>query len=180
MTENERVKFLRKEKLKLTLDKFSKRVGISISALSDVEHSRNSLSSQLCRSICREFGIREEWLRDGEEPMYKPKEKTPYELFAEESGLGEEFGKVFEEYAKLPMNVRREIIRLGVTICETYLKELRKNGMLSKEEPEPEEKPAATVEERDQWGCTAEDYHRVQSIEDEMKLEKEKREKSGA
>ena len=64
MTENERVKQLRKAR-GLTLEKFGERIGIKKSALSQLENGKTSITDQTRRSICREFGVREEWLRDG-------------------------------------------------------------------------------------------------------------------
>lgn len=64
MTENERVKQLRKAK-GLTLEKFGERLGVGKSAISDIERGRNSVTDQMRRSICLAFGVREEWLRDG-------------------------------------------------------------------------------------------------------------------
>lgn len=69
MTENERVKELRK-KLGLTLEAFGKRVGVGKSAISDIERGRNSVTDQMRRSICREFGVSESWLRTGDGDMF--------------------------------------------------------------------------------------------------------------
>ena len=64
MTENERVKQLRKAR-GLTLEQFGERLGIGKSTISAIETGQRSLTRQNLLSICREFGVREEWLRDG-------------------------------------------------------------------------------------------------------------------
>lgn len=66
---NERIKQLRKE-LGLTLEKFGERIGLRKSSLSQIENGVNGVTEQLIKSICREFNVREEWLRTGEEPKY--------------------------------------------------------------------------------------------------------------
>ena len=66
---NTRIKALRKSE-GLTLEKFGERIGISNSALSAIETGKNKPSDQTIRSICREFGVREKWLRSGEGSMY--------------------------------------------------------------------------------------------------------------
>lgn len=66
---NTRIKALRKSE-GLTLEKFGERIGISNSALSAIETGKNKPSDQTIRSICREFGVREKWLRTGEGSMY--------------------------------------------------------------------------------------------------------------
>ena len=66
---NERIKQLRKE-LGLTLEKFGERLGVSKVAISLIENGKNALTDQMFKSICREFNVREEWLRTGELPMF--------------------------------------------------------------------------------------------------------------
>ena len=50
-------------------------VGISIPVIasSGIESGKNNVTEQMIKSICREFGYREEWLRDGIEPKQPPK-----------------------------------------------------------------------------------------------------------
>lgn len=67
---NARIKHVRKEIAKMTLEQFGAKIGISASACSYIEKGINNPSDQTIRSICREFGIREDWLRTGENPMY--------------------------------------------------------------------------------------------------------------
>ena len=66
---NERIKELRKT-LGLTLEKFGERVGVKKSALSLVENGKNNVSEQLFFSICREFNVNDDWLRNGEGEMF--------------------------------------------------------------------------------------------------------------
>ncbi len=69
MTQGSRIKQLRKD-LNLTLDKFGERIGLKKSALSLIENEKNDLTDANAKSICREFNVREEWLRTGEGEMY--------------------------------------------------------------------------------------------------------------
>lgn len=68
MSPNERVKKIRKDK-GLTLEKFGSALGIGKTAVSKIEHGENALTEQNIKSICREFGINEDWLRTGEGTM---------------------------------------------------------------------------------------------------------------
>lgn len=72
--ENRRIKEVRKA-VGLTLEKFGERVGMKSNSLSQVENGINSVSSQLRMAVCREFHVREEWLRTGEGEMFE--ERTP-------------------------------------------------------------------------------------------------------
>ena len=68
---NVRIKQIRKT-LKLTLDEFGERIGISKSGLSKIERGVSGTTDQTIRSICREFGVSEVWLRTGEGEMFLP------------------------------------------------------------------------------------------------------------
>lgn len=65
-----RIRQLRKDALSLTMEKFGERIGITTASLSNIENGKTNPSDQTIRSICREFRVREEWLRTGEGSMY--------------------------------------------------------------------------------------------------------------
>lgn len=71
MTIGERVKKLRKE-LGLTLEKFGAPLGVQRSALSMIENDKSGIGDRTILLICREYGVSEEWLRDGEGEMFVP------------------------------------------------------------------------------------------------------------
>jgi transcriptional regulator with XRE-family HTH domain len=71
MTEGERIRHLRKDVLKLTLDKFSRPLGVSRSAISDIEGGRNALSNQMVMLLRKIYNVSEEWLRSGEGEIFK-------------------------------------------------------------------------------------------------------------
>lgn len=73
-TENDRIKEVRKV-LGLTQEKFGEKVGMKKSSLSTVENGVNAVSNQLRTAVCREFHVREDWLRDGDGEMFE--ERTP-------------------------------------------------------------------------------------------------------
>lgn len=73
-TENDRIKDVRKC-LGLTQEKFGEAVGMKKSSLSTTENGVNAVSNQLRTAVCREFHVREEWLRTGEGEMFE--ERTP-------------------------------------------------------------------------------------------------------
>ena len=66
---NERVKLLRKT-LDLTMEKFGDRLGVKKNSISQIESGKNSLTEQMIKSICREFDVDEEWLRNGTGSMF--------------------------------------------------------------------------------------------------------------
>lgn len=74
MTENQRVKQLRVEFLKkMTQTEFGEKIGLKKSAVSHIESGASSITAQTRAAICREFHVREAWLRTGDgEPFLLP------------------------------------------------------------------------------------------------------------
>ena len=80
-TINERVKMLRKsdelnKKEKMTLERFGARFGVGRSSISDIENGRRDVTEQMFLSICREFDVNPEWLRDGVGEMFVAKNRN--------------------------------------------------------------------------------------------------------
>lgn len=69
---NKRIKLIRTEN-KLTMEKFGERIGVTKSTISNIENGNRNATEHMLKSICREFGYREEWLRDGIEPKQPEK-----------------------------------------------------------------------------------------------------------
>lgn len=66
---NSRIKQIR-EIEKLSQRAFADRIGISGPSVARLESGENNPGEQTIRAICREFGVRREWLELGHEPMY--------------------------------------------------------------------------------------------------------------
>lgn len=64
----DRIKQIRKS-YNLTQQEFADRIGCSRSGLANYEAGRNEPLDPIITSICREFGINEDWLRTGEGTM---------------------------------------------------------------------------------------------------------------
>ncbi len=71
MTHGERVRDLRKH-FGLTLEQFGKNLGVGKTAISKIEKNERGLTEQMVVAICREYGVSEKWLRDGESEMFVP------------------------------------------------------------------------------------------------------------
>ena len=68
---NERIRELRK-KLRLSGEKFGEKIGLKRVAISQLETGRTTPTNQTIMSICREFNVSEEWLRNGTGDMFVP------------------------------------------------------------------------------------------------------------
>lgn len=68
---NKRIERLRMEQ-GLSMADFGKRIGISAQAISSIEKGVNNPSDRTIMLICREFGINEEWLKEGTGEVFAP------------------------------------------------------------------------------------------------------------
>ncbi len=68
MTIGERIKKIRKASKK-NLDDFGKMIDVTGPMVSMMENGKAAVIDRTIKSICREFGIREEWLRTGKGSM---------------------------------------------------------------------------------------------------------------
>ena len=95
---NNRIKELRKS-LGLTGADFGDKIGITKASVSKLEGGVTNPSEQTIRSICREFGVNEVWLRTGE--------GEPFLATDAEAELGE---LVRTRLLNRPVDFRRELI----------------------------------------------------------------------
>lgn len=79
----ERILLVRK-KLDMTMEKFGEQIGITKSAVSNIEKGNRSVTDQVAKAICREFNVNEDWLRYGEGEMFEP--RTRSEIIAQFAG----------------------------------------------------------------------------------------------
>ncbi len=75
MTQGERIKQIRTS-LNLTLEKFSKRLGVVAGTISRLENGERNLTEQMAKSICREFNVDYTWLTTGEGDMFVDTDDT--------------------------------------------------------------------------------------------------------
>ena len=75
MKSSECVRELRKS-LGLTMDAFGSRLGVSKQTISNIENGNREMTEHMFKSICREFDVNPDWLRDGSGPMFKEKSRN--------------------------------------------------------------------------------------------------------
>ena len=71
----ERIKKLRRT-LDLTQQEFADKIGIKRNSLANYETGRNTPLDAIVVSICREFNVNEEWLRNGTGEMFLPVDRN--------------------------------------------------------------------------------------------------------
>lgn len=69
---NERIKMIR-QKLGLSQEEFGRRLGVTRGAITNIELNKVEPKPLFVDLICREFGVSEEWIKDGTGEMFHPK-----------------------------------------------------------------------------------------------------------
>ena len=111
MAIGERIKQIRKE-AGLSQSVFGNHLKISFQAVSALEKGTNVPSEQTITLICREFGIREKWLRDGKGDMREPEPAhDALDAVLDEYGLPREFRGLFLAYRNLRSEDERAAVR---------------------------------------------------------------------
>ncbi len=107
---NQRVKSIRKE-LKLNQTEFGIKIGLKQRTVADIESGRNKLTKRNFDSICREFNVNPEWLRNEVGEMFLPQKKSQYlDLLIKEYGLNNEHKVLIESILELPPEVWSHVI----------------------------------------------------------------------
>lgn len=110
MTINERIKYLRKDILKLNQTDFGKSIGLSQRGASHLEQEKSLITERVVKTICSIFNIREEWLREGIEPMYDTADVFSLDDFAESRGMTDLERKILKAYFELDPVLRHNLI----------------------------------------------------------------------
>ena len=126
MTLGERIKNLRKE-LDLTQQKLADRLGVKQNTIALIESGKRNTSDQLLFSVCREFNVSEEWLRNGEGEMFVPKPETTIDEIVREYGLDDLDRQIIKEFIELSDQDRAAVKAYIQSIIST-----RKQGEAAK------------------------------------------------
>lgn len=110
MTVNERVRYFRKDILHMSQVDFARSIGMKQTGVSYMEQESSTVTDQAIKTISSVHGIREEWLRTGEEPMYKEPATFNLDEFAKERGASDLDLKVVKAYFDLDPQIRKMLI----------------------------------------------------------------------
>lgn len=119
----DRIKEVRKY-AELSQTKFAEKLKISRSAMSKLESGENAPSEQTISLICKEFNVREEWLRTGNGEMYNEKDGTFTGLLAELEETDDEFIKsLIAVYMGLDEDSKQALRKIADGMAEKYKKQ---------------------------------------------------------
>ena len=105
---NNRIALLRKT-LSLTMEEFGKSVGVTSSAISNIENGKRNLTDQMILSICREFNVNENWIKTGQGEMFTPEPENEFDVFAKNFNLNDFERNFLEKYLKLSKQEREAV-----------------------------------------------------------------------
>lgn len=106
---NERIKQIRRE-LGLTQTEFAERIGLKQNSIALIESGKRNISDQAVLSICREYGVNEEWLRTGTGEKMTPDASDELESLVKKYDLSNADQVLIEKYVNLKAGSRETII----------------------------------------------------------------------
>lgn len=98
----DRIKAIRKDQTE-TQERFGVRIGLKRNSVAQIELGINRPSDVVIKAICREYGVRREWLLTGEGDMYPPEPDSDLERIARVmEGASENKKKLIRILADMP------------------------------------------------------------------------------
>lgn len=120
----ERIKQIRKAN-KLTQVEFGERIGVKGNTVTNYENGLRNPTDAVVLSICREFNINEDWLRNGTEPMEKSRNDRLSEYLARIAKGNDEFIQdLVEVYFELD-STSREALKV---VADKMADKIKKRG----------------------------------------------------
>lgn len=106
---NERIRLLRRS-LNLTQQEFAERIGMKQNSIALIESGKRNISDQALLSICREFGVNEEWLRHDTGEMLVPDPGSELAALADKYNLSAADQVLIDKYVSLKPGARETIM----------------------------------------------------------------------
>lgn len=135
MTIGKRIRQLRTEQ-GLTQVEFSKRIGFKRNSIALVETEMRNISDQAVFSICREFHVREEWLRNGTGEMYEPDLDSALDLLVDKYHLSDGARILIEKFVDMEEAHQEALVDYFVRVSEVLVQQKEMD------EDEPMKNPA--------------------------------------
>lgn len=127
----DRIRELRKKHLHMTQTDFGKQLGVNRDVIGNMELNRLVRPEQklsLLKLICKEFSVNEEWLINGNGPMFAKPDTFNLHDFAKEHGITKLEMEIVKTYLELDPDIRKMLI------------EHFKNHLLKQPDFKPEQK----------------------------------------
>lgn len=106
---NERIKQLRKT-LGLSGTEFGSNLGITRAAVSNIENGNRGITEQVIKSICREFNVSEDWLRNGTGDMFISTENISIDDLVTSNKVDDFEIEFLKAYFSLDKDIRKKAL----------------------------------------------------------------------
>lgn len=117
--EKDRIHELRKT-LNMSMEKFGEKIGVGKATISRIESGVNSITEQMHLSICRAYGVSEEWLRTGQGEMFADSDLFSLDEYAKQHGANDEEIEILKAYFQIDEESRK-------TFLDKFLNNIAKN-----------------------------------------------------
>ena len=105
----DRIRKLRKEKLKLSQAEFGRKIGVTQQTVANIESGVNVLTERNFEAICRTWNVNREWLRNGiGEPILNA--KTSVEAIMAQYDLESDEAVLMSAFLELPSEYRAGVV----------------------------------------------------------------------
>ena len=111
MTINERIKYLRKDVLKMNQTDFAEAIGMKQRGASYIEQPVAGVTDKTIKTICLVFNLNEDWLRNGTEPMYIQAPTFSLDDFVRQRGGTELEVDIMKAYFELEPDIRAMLVQ---------------------------------------------------------------------
>lgn len=149
MTINERIRWFRKDHLRISQAEFAQVIGMKQTSVSTFERNGASVSDQIVRSICMGFSVNEAWLRTGEGEMLEQPETFSLDQYLKERGCTALEMEIVKAYFELDMDTRQKVFdhfQARLSAAKERLTAAADAGQQQEEESPPLElKPVAEM-----------------------------------
>lgn len=108
MTQGTRIKEIRNT-LGMTLEKFGEKLGVTKTAISNIEKGNRNLTEQMAKAICREYNVNYDFLMYGEGEMFSNLPQTILDELCAQYNLNDFDKSIIQMYISFPEEHRQQI-----------------------------------------------------------------------
>ena len=106
---NERIRMLREDK-EMTRAAFGRCLGVSGDVINNLERGRVEIKDHIIKLICAEYGVNEEWLREGKGSMYIEPDTFNLDEFAKSHDASDLELKIVKAYFEIDPDIRKNVL----------------------------------------------------------------------
>ena len=110
MSIGQRLSYLRSFKLKISMETFGERIGMSRSGVSNLENDKRSVTAKTLKIICNIFGVNEIWLVEGHGEIFHIQEGVTLDEYAKQKGASTLELEILKEFLDIAPSEREKVI----------------------------------------------------------------------